>query len=66
MLVGGAVAWPLAARAQHTLKTARIGYLAFRSPMSADDAFFQGLRNFGWMEGQNIFVERRFAAGNID
>jgi putative tryptophan/tyrosine transport system substrate-binding protein len=34
--------------------------------MSADDAFFQGLRDFGWMEGQNIFVERRFAAGNID
>jgi hypothetical protein len=33
--------------------------------MSADDAFFQGLRDFGWMEGQNIFVERRFAAGNI-
>jgi ABC-type uncharacterized transport system substrate-binding protein len=65
-LGGAATTWPLAARAQHTLKAARIGYLAFRSPMSADDAFFQGLRNFGWMEGQNIFVERRFAAGNID
>jgi hypothetical protein len=66
-LLGAAAAgWPLTARAQHTLKAARIGYLAFRSPMSADDAFFQGLRDFGWMEGQNIFVERRFAAGNID
>jgi ABC-type uncharacterized transport system substrate-binding protein len=65
-LLGGASAWPLAARAQRTLRAARIGYLAFRSPISADDAFFQGLRDFGWIEGQNIFVERRFAAGNMD
>jgi len=66
-LLGGAAAtWPLAARAQQTLKPARIGYLAFRSPMSADDAFFQRLRNLGWTEGQNVFVERRFAAGSVD
>ena len=66
-LLGGAVAaWPLAARAQQTLKAPRIGYLALRSPMSADDAFFQGLRDLGWMEGQNIVVERRFAAGSMD
>src|SRR5262252_7341904 len=65
--IGSAVvAWPFAARAQQTLKAARIGYLAFRSPMSADDSFFQGLRNFGWIEGQNILIERRFAAGNAD
>jgi putative tryptophan/tyrosine transport system substrate-binding protein len=59
-------AWPLAARAQQMLKINRIGYLAFRSPMSADDNFFQGLRNFGWIEGQNILIERRFAAGNAE
>src|SRR5262249_3665169 len=64
--VVSAAAWPLAARAQQTLKAARIGYLAFRSPMSADDSFFQGLRNFGWIEGQNISIERRFAAGNAE
>ena len=58
--------WPFAAGAQQTLKAARIGYLAFRSPMSADDSFFQGLRNFGWIEGQNILIERRFAAGNAE
>jgi putative tryptophan/tyrosine transport system substrate-binding protein len=53
-LLGGAVAaWPLAARAQQTLKAPRIGYLALRSPMSADDAFFQGLRDLGWMEGEH-------------
>jgi putative ABC transport system substrate-binding protein len=65
-IAGTATSWPLAAHAQQTLKAARIGYLAFRSPMSADDSFFQGLRNFGWIEGQNILIERRFAAGNTD
>ena len=65
-VANSAAAWPLAARAQQTLKAARMGYLAFRSPMSADDSFFQGLRNFGWIEGQNILIERRFAAGNAD
>jgi putative ABC transport system substrate-binding protein len=65
-LLGGAAAWPMAAHAQQPLRALRIGYLAFRSPLSADDAFFQGLRDLGWVEGQNIFVERRFAAGNVD
>jgi len=65
-LGGAAAARPLAARAQQTLKPAQIGYLAFRSPISADDAFFQELRNFGWIEGKNIFVERRFAVGDVE
>ena len=65
-LLGGAFAWPLDGRAQQTLKAARIGYLAFRSPLSADDAFFQALRDFGWVEGQNILIERRFAVGHVD
>ena len=64
--LGGAATWPLAAHAQQMLKAARIGYLTLRSPMSIDDAFFQGLRDLGWIEGQTIIVERRFAAGNID
>jgi ABC transporter substrate binding protein len=59
-------AWPLTARAQQTLKAAHIGFLAFRSPMSADELFFQGLRNFGWTEGQNILIERRFAGANAN
>jgi putative ABC transport system substrate-binding protein len=65
-LLSGAAAWPLAARAQQPMRTPRIGYLAFRSPLSADDTFFHGLRDLGWVEGQNIFVERRFAGGNAD
>src|SRR5215468_12055908 len=65
-LLGGAVAWPLGARAQQPAKTARIGYLAFRSPIPADDAFLKGLAELGWIEGQNIVIERRFAAGNVE
>ena len=64
LLGGTAVAWPLPARAQQASKAARIGYLAFRSPISADDAFLKGLFELGWVEGQNIVIERRFAAGN--
>jgi putative ABC transport system substrate-binding protein len=66
LLGGTAVAWPLAARAQQASKAARIGYLAFRSPISADDAFLKGLFELGWVEGQNIVIERRFAAGNAE
>jgi putative tryptophan/tyrosine transport system substrate-binding protein len=66
-LLGGAAAtWPLAARAQQASKAARIGYLAFRSPISADDAFLKGLLELGWAEGENIVIERRFAAGNLE
>src|SRR5262245_33903692 len=65
-LLGGAAAWPLAAHAQQPAKTARIGYLAFRSPIPADDAFLKGLAELGWIEGQNIVIERRFAGGNVE
>src|SRR5499433_4134946 len=66
LLGGTAVAWPLAAVAQRASRSARIGYLALRSPMSADDAFLKGLFELGWVEGQNIVIERRFAAGNAE
>jgi putative tryptophan/tyrosine transport system substrate-binding protein len=65
-LIGGAVAWPLAARAQNAAKIARIGYLALSSPSSADDAFVQGLHDLGWIEGQNISIERRICAGDAE
>jgi putative ABC transport system substrate-binding protein len=66
-LLGGAVAtWPLAARAQQPGKAARIGYLAIRAPMSADEALLQALRELNWIEGRNIVIERRFSAGNFD
>jgi len=58
------VTWPLVARAQNTARMARIGYLTLIDPSSADDALLQGLRDLGWIEGQNKLIERRFAAGD--
>src|SRR5262245_10769259 len=63
-LLGGATAtWPFAAHTQRPGK-ARIGYLAFRSPIPSDEGFTHRMRELGWIEGQNITIERRFAAGD--
>jgi putative tryptophan/tyrosine transport system substrate-binding protein len=63
LLVLGLVAAPLAVRAQPMSgKTARIGYLSFRSgPSYFEEAFRQGLRELGYFEGQNIAIEYRWA-----
>ena len=69
-LVGtGAVllAAPLAAEAQSAGKAPRIGYLSMFSssnPYPPSEAFWQGLHDLGWVEGQNITIEWRFAEGN--
>src|SRR5688572_9552623 len=51
-------------------KIPRIGYLAAssdsRSPGPLVEAFRQGLRGLGYIEGQNILVEYRYAEGNLD
>ena len=63
-----APAWPLAARAQQPTKIARIGLMATSSSeiqMTAD-AFRQGLRELGYVEGTNILVEYRTADGKIE
>ncbi|HEY7218679.1 MAG TPA: ABC transporter substrate-binding protein [Candidatus Binatia bacterium] len=55
------------AQAQQTAKIPRIGYLALRtSPTDNDEAFLQGLRDLGYIEGQNITIEYRWAAGKVD
>jgi putative ABC transport system substrate-binding protein len=68
-LVGGAAAgWPLAARAQQT-KVARIGFLGSVSASSHAPrlaAFRAGLRDLGWLEGTNLFIEYRWAEGNYE
>jgi putative ABC transport system substrate-binding protein len=48
---------------QPTARSRRIGYLSASSPPSSPfvDAFRQGLRELGWVEGQNIAIEYRFA-----
>jgi hypothetical protein len=66
-LIGGAAAaWPLAVRAQHPQKMPLIGTL-MPSPVEVStslDAFLQGLRDLGYIEGQNIAIERRLPIGN--
>jgi putative ABC transport system substrate-binding protein len=59
-LGGAAAAWPLAARAQKPAKTAHIGIV---DNTAAWDPFRQGLRDLGYVEGQNIKFEYRFGEG---
>ena len=63
-LVGGAAAaWPLAARAQHTGKTWRIAFIAHVPTIIYEEPLFDDLRELGYVEGQNIIIERRYAEG---
>jgi putative ABC transport system substrate-binding protein len=70
-LVGGAVAWPLAARAQHPKRPVRIGFLPLGSPSNANDrsraeAFRQGLRQAGLVENQDIVLDLVWAGSDPD
>ncbi len=63
-LLGGTIAWPLAARAQQPRKLPRIGVLISASPPHPfADAFRQGLHTLGYSEGQNIAIEFRYTEG---
>jgi putative ABC transport system substrate-binding protein len=69
-LVGStAAAWPLAARAQQSAKIPRIGIL-WPNPLTASghfvEAFRQGLRELGYVEGQNVTIEFRSAEGRLE
>jgi hypothetical protein len=68
LLLGGAVAWPMVARAQQAGKLATIGFLgadasAF-SPWTA--AFVARLRELGWIENRNIAIEYRWSEGRTE
>ena len=71
MLLGGAAAWPLAARAQQPERARRIGVLM---PFTADDpegqarlmAFGQGLQQLGWAVGSNLRIDTRWGAGDAE
>ncbi|HKO71902.1 MAG TPA: ABC transporter substrate-binding protein [Bradyrhizobium sp.] len=65
-LVGGAaVSWPLAARAQQPSKLVRIGVLA-SLPLPPLQRFSHKLREYGYVEGQNLRFVSRFAEGRDD
>src|SRR6266568_932027 len=61
------LAAPLAAQAQLAEKVSRVGFLFYGAsgPSPELDAFRQGLRDLGYIEGQNIAIEYRFANGQV-
>ena len=65
-LLGGAAAWPLAARAQQAGKLPTIGFLGTASASAWSrwvPAFTQRLRELGWIEGHTLAIEYRWAEG---
>src|SRR5215467_11385179 len=66
-LLGGAAAWPLAARAQQPAKVPIIGFLGPGTPSAWSAwtaAFVQRLRELGWIEGRILAIEYRWAEGS--
>jgi putative tryptophan/tyrosine transport system substrate-binding protein len=71
LLSGAAAAWPLAARAQQAGRVRRVGVLSniAESDLEAQSmvaAFDQTLQDLGWVDGRNLRIDRRWAAGNRD
>jgi len=67
LLLGGLVS-PVAAEAQQTAKTARIGYLvgSVAGAPNLPEAFRQGLRELGYLEGHNVVIEYGDAEGKLE
>jgi putative ABC transport system substrate-binding protein len=70
-LLGGAAAWPLAARAQQAERMRRIGVLTADAEDDPEvearlTAFRQGLDRLGWSGGRNVRIDYRFAANTLD
>src|SRR5215475_1478660 len=70
-LLGGAAAWPLAARAQQTERVRRIGVLTAANEHDPETqlrmgAFREGLEKLGWAEGRNLHIDYRWGGGSIE
>ena len=70
-LLGGAAAWPLAARGQQSTKRPRLCFLTFdpgtaQSPTPRFEAFFQGLRELGYVNGETLTIDYLSAEGRTD
>src|SRR5262249_15180272 len=68
-LLGGAAAWPLAARAQQLGKVPTIGFLGATTPAGQSQltaAFVQRLRELGWIEGRTVAIEYGWAEGRSE
>jgi putative tryptophan/tyrosine transport system substrate-binding protein len=67
LIASAAAAWPLAARAQRALPS--VGYLHSATPgpfVTLTAAFLRGLSDMGYVEGQNVTIEYRWAEGQVD
>jgi putative ABC transport system substrate-binding protein len=70
-MIGGATAWPLAARAQQAQRMPRVGVLMNRAASDSEGqarvtAFKEGMQQRGWSEGRNVEIDTRFGADDID
>ena len=68
-LLGGAAAWPLAARAQQSDRLRRVGIFMDlaeedREGQARVAAFREGMHNLGWIEGRNVNYDYRWTAGD--
>lgn len=68
--LGSLAAWPIAAGAQQPARVRRLGVLSqapiIAHPTHPYQAFQQGLRQLGWVEGQSLAIESRFSEGKAD
>src|SRR5690242_4728360 len=67
-VLGGAVAWPLMARAQQLDRMPRVGYVWIGTPVSDVSlaGLRQGLSDRGYVIGRNLLLEARYAEGQPD
>jgi putative ABC transport system substrate-binding protein len=67
-LLGGAAAWPIAARGQQPERMRRIGVLISLAENDPEGqarmtAFLRGLQQLGWTDGRNVHIDYRWGAG---